>query len=187
MMPRQLLRRLQLLHLRPHLHLNLPRNLSLMPPRSRWVWELGFGGKGRAGKWIPEWSAQWQTRLQKVSPELKLEASGIRKDVGQTSGKTPPVLLKGLSFWWLWKVTLRCPPWTSYPWRILGPPVLPSLQPGRDLSCPAVGSQVHAKFPRVDGVGNKGKQGWVTLPLPKSLSPRSGGISALRWGEPQAG
>lgn len=41
-----------------------------MLPRSRWVWEQGFGRKGWAGKWIPEQTCQWQARIQKVSSEL---------------------------------------------------------------------------------------------------------------------
>lgn len=52
MTPRQAPRQLQLPHLHPHLYQSPPRNLSSMPPRSRWVWELGFRGKGRVGQWI---------------------------------------------------------------------------------------------------------------------------------------
>lgn len=51
-----------------------------MPPRSRWVWELGCGRRGKAGEYIPEWTYPGSGQAQEVSTELKLEASMPRSD-----------------------------------------------------------------------------------------------------------
>lgn len=53
----------------------------------------------------------------------------------------------------------------------------PTLQPGRDPLCPAVGISSPCQAPRVDRVRNEGKRdpcpGWVTLTPAKVPEPQS--------------
>lgn len=50
-----------------------------MLPRSRWVWELGFGRKDPAGKWIPEWT--YPVAGQPPESECWIEAGSFLSEV----------------------------------------------------------------------------------------------------------
>lgn len=93
-----------------------------MPPKSRWVWGLGFSRKDRAGKWILEWTypeSEGWAEVGSVCAEVRqapgrggLQASGGLQQEGWWSDirQDSPRATEGKVFGWFWKLSLALLP-----------------------------------------------------------------------------